>query len=174
MRGGSIDECVPRKDCAGAAVGQAELCIADKRRKLDSCEEKDHAGAAAAHAEMAQRRSASVHEEHDEKRRIGEKKERERKAKAEEYARNIDDLVAQKDYTGAAALQALMDALGSAADQAQEEHAAAGGAGALTSQEAKCEQEIGSCLARTDYASAAVAQSELAQHRSASIHEKTR
>ena len=88
-----------RNDHAGAAAGQAGLRIADKRRKLDSCEQKDYAGAAAAHAEMAQRRSASVHEDHDEKRRIGEKKERNRMAKAEEYARNIDHLVAQKDYT---------------------------------------------------------------------------
>ena len=86
----------------------------------------------------------------------------------EEYARNIDELVAQKDYVGAAAPQALMDALGSAADQAQEEHAAAGKAGELDSQEVKCEQEIGSCLARKDYAGAAVAQAELAQRRSAS------
>ena len=72
MRGGSIDECMPRKDRAGAAVGQAELCIADKRRKLDSCQQNDYVGAAAAHAEMAQRRSASVHEEHDEKQRNGD------------------------------------------------------------------------------------------------------
>ena len=73
-----------------------------------------------AQAELAWHRSASVQEKQDEKQRNGEKKERERKAKAEEYARKIDDLVAQKDYAGAAALHALMDTLGSAAGQAQE------------------------------------------------------
>ena len=65
-----------------------------------------------------------------------------------------------------------MDALGSAADQAQEDHAVAGQAGALDPQEAECEQVIESCLARKDYGGAAVAQAELAQRRSASIHEK--
>ena len=43
--------------------------------------------------------------------------ERERKAKEEEYARNIDDLSAQKDYAGVAALQAHMETLDSAVGQ---------------------------------------------------------
>ena len=69
---------------------------------------------------------------------MGRMGERERKAKAEEYARKIDDLVAQKDYTGAAALQALMGtprplAKVSTSGQAQEAHAAAGQAEVLDS-----------------------------------------
>ena len=72
----------------------------------------------------------------------------------------------------AAAVQALMGAPGSAAGQAQEEHAAAGQAGALDSQEAKCAQEIENCLARKDNASAAAAHAELVQRRSAPGHNK--
>ena len=47
----------------------------------------------------------------------GETNERERKAKEEGYARKIDDLSAQKDYAGVAALQAHVETLDSAVDQ---------------------------------------------------------
>ena len=40
-RARKIDECVARKDCAGAAAGQAELSIAEKRRKLYEFEQKE-------------------------------------------------------------------------------------------------------------------------------------
>ena len=50
--------------------------------------------------------------------------------------------------------------------------AAAGRARALTSQEAKCEQEIGSCLARKDYAGAAVAQAEKKANKDADAEAK--
>ena len=120
---------------AGALVFQEVKCAQEIENYLAR---KDYAGVAAAQGELVQRRSAPGHEKRDEKQRNGEKNERERKAKEEEYARNIDELLAQKDYAGAAALQSLMDTLGSAAGQA----------GALVFQEVKCAQEIENCLAR--------------------------
>ena len=89
---------------------------------------KDYAGAAAARAEMEQRRSATGHEKRDEKQHMGEKNEREREAKAE--------------------LQARTDTLGVSAGQARGEDAATGQAGALASQDAKCVQEIEQCPTR--------------------------
>ena len=90
--------------------------------------ESDHVNvlvaAAEYHAQNEKLRERLDVQEHLQKMMI---EERERKAKAEEYARNIDDLVAQKDYTSAAALQALMDTprpmvrVGTSG-QAQEEH----------------------------------------------------
>ena len=120
--------CSTRAGQAGSLDNEEAKCVQD----IEHClARKEYAGAAAAQAELTQRLSASGHDKQDEKQRIGENNERERKAKEEEGARNIDELLAQKDYGGAAALQARMGTLGSAADQAQEEHEATGGAGAV-------------------------------------------
>ena len=162
----------------GGAAGKRRRLVGRERkrkeqvvecaRKTDECvARKDYAAAAVAQAELAGLRSAPVHENQEAKQRSGEKNERERKAETEEYARKIDELLAQKDYASAPTLQALMDTLGSAAGQAQEEHEAAGGTGALDPQEAKCAQDIETGLAGKDHAGVVAARAELVQRRSA-------
>ena len=82
----------------GPWTSQEAKCV----QEIEQClTRKDYAGAAARQAELVQRRSATGHEKREAKQRNGEKNERERKAKEEEYARNIDELLAQNDYAGA-------------------------------------------------------------------------
>ena len=79
-------------------------------QEIEQClTRKDYAGAAAAQAELVQRRSAPGHEKRGEKQLNGEKNERVRKALEEEYARKIDELLQleilvkeyQRDYRAA-------------------------------------------------------------------------